>query len=182
MLALLPLYYMLYIALSKSGNEFDFPPGVWPEPIRVQNLSHALYGTVDYPGNLFALLLGNSVLYAGLATLGALITQSIVGYAFARLRFPGRNVLFALTVAMLMMPFVVTLIPRFLLFRHLHLTDSLWPLIIPWWFGGSAYGIFLMRQFFMSIPREIDEAARIYGLRALGSLSADPRPEQYVNQ
>ena len=102
-------------------------------------------------------------MYAGLATLGCLITQSMAGYAFARLRFPGRNVLFALTVAMLMMPFVVTMIPRFLFFRELGLTDSLWPLIIPWWFGGSPYGIFLMRQFFLSIPREIDEAARVDG-------------------
>ena len=105
----------------------------------------------------------NSFLYAGVATLGCLITQSIVGYALARLDFPGKNVIFALTVAMLMMPFVVTLIPRFILFRNIGLTDSLWPLIIPWWFGGSAYGIFLMRQFFLSIPREIDEAARVDG-------------------
>jgi multiple sugar transport system permease protein len=106
----------------------------------------------------------NSLMYAGLATLGCLVSQSIVGYAFARLRFPGRGILFGLTVAMLMMPFVVTLIPRFLLFRNLHLTGTLWPLIIPWWFGGSPYGIFLMRQFFMSIPKEIDEAARVDGL------------------
>ncbi len=168
-LALLPLYYILYLALSKSGNEFDFPPHVWPEPIRVQNLWHAFFGTVDYPGNLFHYF-GNSILYAGLATLGCLITQSIVGYAFARLRFPGRNLLFGLTVAMLMMPFVVTLIPRFLLFKNLHLTDSLWPLIIPCWFGGTPYGIFLMRQFFMSIPRELDEAARIDGLGHWGIL------------
>ena len=133
-------------------------------PIKVQNLlARVLRDGVDYPGNLFHYF-GNSIMYAGLATLGCLITQSIVGYAFARLRFPGRNLLFGLTVAMLMMPFVVTLIPRFLLFRNLHLTDSLWPLIIPCWFGGTPYGIFLMRQFFMSIPRELDEAARIDGL------------------
>jgi multiple sugar transport system permease protein len=162
-LVLLPLYYVVYLALSKPGKEFTFPPHVLPHPTQVSNLWDSFYGTVEYPGNLFHYY-GNSVMYAGLATLGCLITQSIVGYAFARLRFPGRNFLFGLTVAMLMMPFVVTLIPRFLLFRNLHLTNSLWPLIIPWWFGGSPYGIFLMRQFFMSIPKELDEAAKIDGL------------------
>jgi len=90
--------------------------------------------------------------------------QSIVGYGFARFEFPGRDVLFGMTIAMMMLPFVVTLIPRFLLFRDLHLTNSLWPLIIPWWFGGSPYGIFLMRQFFMSVPRDLDNAARLDGM------------------
>ena len=162
-LALLPLYYVAYLAFSKDGNQFKLPPGVIPSPFRIQNLYNSFFGTLYYPGNLFHYF-GNSFFYAGLATIGCLITQSITGYAFARLEFPGRNLLFGLTVAMLMMPFVVTLIPRFLLFRNLHLTDSLWPLIIPCWFGGTPYGIFLMRQFFMSIPKELDEAAKIDGL------------------
>ena len=166
---LLPLYYVLYLAFSKSGKEFAFPPHVIPHPLKVSNLWHSFFGTIEYPGNLFHYY-GNSIMYAGLATLGCLITQSIVGYAFARLRFPGRNLLFGLTVAMLMMPFVVTLIPRFLLFKNLHLTDSLWPLIIPCWFGGTPYGIFLMRQFFMSIPKELDEAAKIDGMGHWGIL------------
>jgi len=166
---LLPLYYLIYIAISAPGQEFDFPPGVVPDPVQPGNLWRALEGEPTTPGNL-AHYFRNSLWYAGLATLGCLVTQSIVGYAFARLRFPGRNLLFGLTIAMLMMPFVVTLIPRFLFFKELHLTDSLWPLIIPWWFGGSPYGIFLMRQFFMSIPRELDEAARIDGMGHWGIL------------
>ncbi len=156
---LLPVYYMIYLALSEPGREFAFPPGVVPDPMRLENVT-------DAPGGSTTSLWGyaqNSVMYAGLATIGCLFTQSLAGYAFARLRFPGREVLFGLTVAMLMMPFVVTMIPRFLFFRELGLTDSLWPLIIPWWFGGSPYGIFLMRQFFLSIPREMDEAARVDG-------------------
>jgi len=160
---LLPLYYLVYIAISTPGQEFAFPPGLVPDGARVSNLWRSLEGEPTTPGNM-AHYFRNSALYAGFATLGALFTQAMVGYAFARLRFPGRNILFALTIAMLMMPFVVTLIPRFLFFRELQLTDSLWPLIIPWWFGGSPYGIFLMRQFFMSIPKEIDEAAKIDGL------------------
>jgi ABC-type glycerol-3-phosphate transport system permease component len=157
---LAPIYYMLYIATSKSGNEFTF--GVVPSPFRPSNLYRSLQGSADNPGSL-APYFWNSTIYAGLATLGALITQSFAGYAFARLEFPGKKILFALTIAMLMMPFVVTLIPRFLLFRKLGLTDSLAPLILPWWFGGSAYGIFLMRQFFMSVPRSLDDAARVDG-------------------
>ena len=163
---LLPLYYLVYIGLSVPGREFAFPPGLTPDPTQLQNLPDAWRGSTDIgapgTGSLAPYFL-NSVMYAGLATIGALITQSIVAYALARMDFPGKNVIFALTVAMLMMPFVVTLIPRFIFFRTLGLTNSLWPLIIPWWFGGSAYGIFLMRQFFLSIPREIDEAARVDG-------------------
>ena len=64
---------------------------------------------------------------------------------------------------MLMMPFVATMVPRFLLFRRLGMIDTIWPLIIPWWFGGSPYGIFLMRQFFLSLPMELDEAAHVDG-------------------
>jgi multiple sugar transport system permease protein len=157
---LAPIYYMLYIATSKSGNEFAI--GVIPSPFRPGNLYHSLQGTSDNNGSL-APYFWNSTIYVVLATLGALITQSFAGYAFARLEFPFKRVLFALTIAMLMMPFVVTLIPRFLLFRKLGLTDSLVPLILPWWFGGSAYGIFLMRQFFMSVPRSLDDAARVDG-------------------
>jgi multiple sugar transport system permease protein len=166
---LAPLYYMLYLSLSASGKEFAFPPTLIPHPTKVSNLWNAFQPSVEHPGSLWHYF-RNSVIYAGLATLGCLITQSIVGYALARLRFPGRNLIFALTVAMLMMPFVVTLIPRFILFRNLHLTGTLWPLIIPWWFGGSPYGIFLMRQFFMSIPKEIDEAAKVDGLSHWGIL------------
>lgn len=162
-LMLAPLYYLLYLAISTPGKEFAFPPSVVPHPAKVSNVWNAWEGDPSLPGTM-GHYFRNSLLYAGLATLGCLFTQSIVGYAFARLRFPGKNLLFGLTVAMLMLPFVVTLIPRFILFRNLHLTGTLWPLIIPWWFGGSPYGIFLMRQFFMSIPKEIDEAARVDGL------------------
>jgi len=159
LLMLVPAYYLVYLAFSKPGREFVFPPSLLPDPISWENVVRApTAGTVPLWG--FA---RNSILYASLATLGALLTESMAGYAFARLRFPGRDVLFALTVAMLVMPFVATVIPRFLLFSELGLVDTLGALVIPWWFGGSPYGIFLMRQFFLSVPRELDEAARIDG-------------------
>ena len=159
LLMLVPIYYLIYLAFSKPGTEFDFPPTAIPSPISWGNVLAAPRGDVTSlwtPAR-------NSLLYAGLATAGCLLTQSMAGFAFARLRFPGRNVLFALTVAMLMMPFVATMVPRFLLFRRLGMIDTIWPLIIPWWFGGSPYGIFLMRQFFLSLPMELDEAARVDG-------------------
>ncbi len=159
LLAILPIYYMLYLALSAPGREFAFPPTLLPDPLSLRNVVDApTAGTIPLWGYA-----RNSIIYAGAATLGCLVTQSMAGYAFARLRFPGRNVLFALTVAMMMMPFVVTMIPRFLLFANFGMINSLWPLVLPWWFGGSPYGIFLMRQFFLSIPPEIDEAARVDG-------------------
>ena len=159
MIMLLPIYYMIYLAFSKPGTEYAWPPTFIPRPIAWGNIR-------DVPNSGDVPLWGylrNSIMYTSLATLGCLITQSLAGFAFARLRFPGRNLLFGVTVAMLLMPFVVTMIPRFILFNKIGLSDSIWPLIIPFWFGGSPYGIFLMRQFFLSIPPEIDEAAKIDG-------------------
>ena len=99
------------------------------------------------------------------------MTESLVGFGFARLRFPGRNLLFGLCLATIMLPFVVTMIPRFILFRHLHMIDTLWPLIVPWWFGGSPFGIFLFRQFYRTLPYELDEAAQIEGAGYLRTCS-----------
>jgi len=159
LLMLLPIYYLLYLAFSTPGREFAFPPTLIPTPLSWQNAIEApTAGTVPLWGYL-----RNSLLYATLATAGCLIAETITGYALARLRFPGRNLIFALTVAMLMMPFIVMMIPRFILFTELGLINSLWPLIIPFWFGGAPYGIFLMRQYFLTIPLEMDDAARIDG-------------------
>jgi multiple sugar transport system permease protein len=162
LIMLFPMFWILHVALSQPGDEFRYPPGLLPNPTLFGNFAKAAEGSPGV-GSIWPYF-KNSVIYAVLATAGCLIMQSIVGYGFARFRFPGRGLLFGLTVAMMMLPFVVTLIPRFLLFRDLHLINTLWPLIIPWWFGGSPYGIFLMRQFFMSVPRELDDAARLDGM------------------
>ncbi len=156
---LVPIYYLMYLSFSEPGSEFNFPPSAIPQPTSLRNVIDApVAGTTPLWGYA-----KNSLFYALAATAGCLIAETITGYALARLRFPGRNIIFGLTIAMMMLPFVVTMIPRFLLFNQFGLTDSLWPLIIPWWFGGAPYGIFLMRQFFMTIPLEIDEAARVDG-------------------
>jgi multiple sugar transport system permease protein len=157
-----PMYWIVHVALSEPGKEFVYPPGFLPHPTLWGNFVTAAKGSVGV-GSVWPFF-RNSLMYAVLATAGCLIMQCIVGYGFARYEFPGRRVLFALTISMMMLPFVVTLIPRFILFRDLHLTNTLWPRSIPWWFGGSPYGIFLMRQFFMSIPTDLDEAARLDGM------------------
>ncbi|MCB0121763.1 MAG: carbohydrate ABC transporter permease, partial [Caldilineaceae bacterium] len=105
----------------------------------------------------------NSVLVAGLSTFGAVLTAALVGYSFARFRYPGRDIIFMITLSTMMLPVEVTLIPLYLMFAKIGWMDSYKPLIVPSFFGGGAFLIFLMRQFFMSIPIDLDEAARIDG-------------------
>jgi ABC-type glycerol-3-phosphate transport system permease component len=104
----------------------------------------------------------NSVFLTVVATAGTLASSSLAGFAFARFRFPGKNLLFSITLATLMLPAYVLLIPNYMLFWQLGWLNTYLPLTVPFWFG-SAFFIFLFRQFFMTIPMELDEAARIDG-------------------
>jgi multiple sugar transport system permease protein len=97
------------------------------------------------------------------ATLGTLLTASMAAFAFARLRFPYREQIFLLVLSTIMLPSIVTLIPTFIVFRWLKWINTLLPLIVPLWMGGGAFNVFLFRQFFMTIPYDLDEAARIDG-------------------
>jgi multiple sugar transport system permease protein len=110
----------------------------------------------------FFLYLRNTLIIAVVSTIGALISCSLVAYSLSRIPWPGRNFLFLLTIATLMLPFQVTLIPLFLVFKSLGWVGDFRPLIIPHFFGSGLY-IFLLRQFFMTIPMELSEAARIDG-------------------
>jgi ABC-type glycerol-3-phosphate transport system permease component len=105
----------------------------------------------------------NTVVITITATLGTVLTSSMAAYAFARLRFPGRTFMFLLVISTMMLPSAVTLIPKFIIFRYLGWLDTFLPLTVPFWLGGTAFSIFLLRQFFMTIPRELDEAARMDG-------------------
>jgi ABC-type glycerol-3-phosphate transport system permease component len=111
----------------------------------------------------------NTVVVVFGVMVGRLVTASLAAYAFARLRFPLRGPLFMVVLGTLMIPFHVTLIPQFLLFRQLKWTDSVKPLIVPAFFGGGAFYIFLLRQFFLTIPLEMDDAARIDGCGVFGT-------------
>jgi multiple sugar transport system permease protein len=142
---------------------FVFPPTWWPESIRwanyVQVWQRVPYGT----------FVVNSLIVTLLDVVGLTLSSALVAYGFARYRFPGRDALFVLTLATIVMPDEVTLVPTFLLFRNIGWVDTLLPLIVPHFFGG-AFFIFLLRQFFLSLPRDLDEAARIDGAGALRTL------------
>jgi ABC-type glycerol-3-phosphate transport system permease component len=112
---------------------------------------------------LFAIWTRNTLFVTILATLGTVLTAALAGYSFARFRFPGRNALFAMTIATIMLPETVTLIPRYLLYYQFGWLNTYLPLIVPFWFGGGAFFIFLFRQFFMTLPMDLDEAAKIDG-------------------
>ncbi len=154
---LMPLFWLLSTSLKETGKEWIMPPQWIPNPPVWSNYTQAL---TSVPFDLF---FRNTILIAVLATLGTLWTSTMAGFAFSRLRFPGRDVLFALVLATMLLPSVVTLIPTFLLFKTLGWLDTFLPLIVPYWFGGTAFSIFLSRQFFLGIPYEIDEAARVDG-------------------
>ena len=153
---LLPMYWMLNISLQPEGN---LRLSRWyPNPPDFTNYPEAL-NQKSFP---FLRLLANSLTYALGSTVGILFSCSMVGYSFARLRWPGRNLLFIITLSTMMIPGTVTLIPTFLVFRWLGWTGSMLPLIVPGFFG-SPFNIFLLRQFFMTIPNELSEAAIVDG-------------------
>jgi multiple sugar transport system permease protein len=157
-LFMLPFAWTLATSLKKPQEMFDFPPKLLPAVPQFYN-----FVEIFYPPYRFSLWTYNSVLVALLATAGTVVTASLVAYGFARFDFRGKNVLFMLTIATMLLPGQVTLIPRFVLFSKLGWIDTLYPLWLPWWFGGSAFAIFLVRQFILTLPRELDEAAVIDG-------------------
>jgi multiple sugar transport system permease protein len=159
---LAPFAWLLSTSLKQSGTEFAYPPQWIPHPIMWSNYKTALVTVVPF----FTYFKNTMTITVG-ATVGDVLMSAVVAYSFARLRWPGRNVMFMATLATLMLPSIVTIIPTFLLMRYLHWIDTFYPLIVPAWAGGSAFSIFLFRQFFMTIPLELDEAARMDGANPL---------------
>lgn len=155
---LLPFYWMLMSSLKENTMVFSNPIVWFPHPLRWQNYPEAL----NYPGFPFLKFLWNSTYYAGGVTIGTVISCSLAGYAFARLRYPGRDLIFSITIGSLMIPGIVTFIPVFLLFKNLGWLGSYKPLIVPAFFG-NAFFIFMMRQFFAAMPEELADAGRVDG-------------------
>jgi multiple sugar transport system permease protein len=152
-------FYWMAITGFKSINEILSPNVVWfPRVFHWSNFGDVL----NYPGFPFLRYMINSLVYAGSVTIGTVLSCSFVGYGFGRLRFPGRNVLFAFTIATMMIPSVVTFIPTYVLFRYFHLLGTYAPLILPSFFG-NAFFIFMLRQFFMGLPWDLSEAAKVDG-------------------
>jgi multiple sugar transport system permease protein len=153
---LVPFLWMISSSLKTPADVIAFPPDWIPNPIIWDN----------YPQSLSVLPMGlaylNSFKIATLDTIGGLFTCSLAAYAFARMRFPGRDVLFIVLLATLMIPQEVNLIPLYILFKQIHWIDTHWPLIVPPVLNNP-YGVFLLRQFFRTIPSELEDAARIDG-------------------
>jgi len=152
-----PLAWMVSTSLKTDGDVFIVPIQWIPKRIVWSNYYEA---TVFIPFLRYYL---NSIQVTALAVIGAVLSSSSVAFAFARLRVPGKNILFAILLATLMLPEEVTIVPVYLLFKSLGWLDTYRPLIVPSWFGGNAFYIFLLRQFFQTIPTDLDDAAKIDG-------------------
>lgn len=153
----LPLAWLISTSLKTGPQTFLMPPQWIPQPLVWQNYPDAFEAVP------FQRYFWNTMAVVFWATAGTLFTASLTAFAFARLRFPGRGFLFGLVLSTIMLPGIVTLIPTFIVFRYLKWINTFLPLIVPYWLGGGVFNIFLFRQFFMTIPYELDEAARIDG-------------------
>ncbi len=154
---LFPLYWQIRSSLMTNAEIFINPPVLFPSELEWENYSEALlsFDALQY--------FINTLIVVVPSFFGTVITSIMAAYGFARFRFPGRRVWFALAVASMFLPSVVTMIPTYIMWSKLGLIDTYVPLILPAWFGGGAFNIFLLRQFFRGIPMSIDEAARIDG-------------------
>lgn len=152
-----PFLWMVSTSLKPLETVYATPP-VWiPNPPLWKNYLEA---TTTFPFWRFGL---NTLLIASTATAGKLLSGSLAGYAFARLRWPGRDIVFLAVLATIMLPSMVTLVPTYMLFNKLGWMNTYLPLIVPFWFISTPYSIFLIRQYYMTIPTELSEAARIDG-------------------
>jgi multiple sugar transport system permease protein len=150
-----PFLWMVSSSLKGPDEIYGFPPSFIPNTWRWSNYVEA-WNRVP-----FATFFSNSGIVTLSVTLGTILTCSMAGYAFARLRFPGRDSILLAYLGTMMIPFPVLMIPAYILMRRLGLVDTLWSLVLPGMFG--AWGTFLMRQFMLTLPRDLDEAARVDG-------------------
>lgn len=154
---LIPFLWMVSTSLKPERQLFVYPPEWIPDPVRWSNFADAW---TALPFDRFLL---NTVFMTVLAMVAELATASIVAYGFARFRFPLRNTLFVVLLSTMMLPGILTLIPKFLMWREVNRIDTFAPMTVAAWFVWGPSFVFLLRQFFLSIPREIEEAAVIDG-------------------
>jgi multiple sugar transport system permease protein len=158
-IVLVPFGWMISTSLTARDQLFVYPPQIIPNPIAWQNYIQA-WNALPVSFTRFT---ANTLFITVLAMTAEILTCSLVAYGFARFRFPGRNIIFLIMLSTMMLPGVVTLVPQFIIWRELKLIDTYDPLVLGAWFAWGPSYIFLLRQFFMSIPREIEEAAIIDG-------------------
>jgi multiple sugar transport system permease protein len=158
----LPFLWMVSTSLKVESQIWLFPPQWIPNPVRWQNYIEAL---TILPFGRYAL---NTMLITVLTTVGVVLSASLCAYGFARMQFPGRDLVFMIVLSAIMIPYAVLLIPQYIMFRSFGWLDTYLPLWVPPWFGGGVFNIFLLRQFFRTIPTELSDAARIDGSSELG--------------
>jgi multiple sugar transport system permease protein len=163
LLFVLPMLWMLSTALKPIQETLSTPPKWLPSRFEWVNFPAAvLYGRNELGYIPFLVYARNTIVVTILSVIGAVASNSIVAYSFARLRWPGRDLFFAVTLATMMIPFPVLMVPTFALFKWLGWVGTFRPLWVPTFFA-SAFSIFLLRQFFRTIPMELSEAAKIDG-------------------
>ena len=158
-LVLVPFWWMVKTSLTAQTRLFEVPPQLFPDPVVWRNYIEA-WNALPVSFTRFT---ANTIFITVLAMTAEILTCSLVAYGFARFRFPGRNFLFILMLSTMMLPGVVTLVPTFILWRELRLIDTYDPMTLGAWFAWGPSYIFLLRQFFLTLPKEIEEAARIDG-------------------
>ncbi len=159
----LPMWWMVASSLKQPADIFAYPPALIPRSFRLQNYVD-VFTLAPFAQQFF-----NSLYIGVLVTFGTIFTSAIAGYAFARIRFPGRNFLFLLLLSALLMPAEVTIIPLFVVMRQIGWLGTHLPVIIEPMFGAQAIvGTFLMRQYFLALPIELEDAGRIDGLGRFG--------------
>lgn len=156
-LMMMPFLWLISSSLKRPELIFLFPPQWIPNPPAWENYPKVIF---ERP---FLLYVKNTLIITIVALLGQVLTSALCAYSFGRLRWPGRNIIFGLLLATMMLPSVVTMIPVFIIWKTLGGLNTFAPLTVPAWFGGGAFFIFMLRQFFLTIPFELEEAARIDG-------------------
>jgi multiple sugar transport system permease protein len=155
----LPFYTSLAMSLKTPAELATTAAWAWPKNPTTVNYSEVL----SNENVVFMRLFWNTVIIASLSTFGVILSSSVVAYAFARMDFAGRDRLFLVLISTMLLPGIVTMIPTYVLYKELRWVNTFLPLIVPAFFGGGAFNIFLLRQFFMGLPRELDEAAKLEG-------------------
>lgn len=148
-------FVVTLIISFKDNNQFSVQP-FWPTfPLNWSNYQEAADVVLPY--------IFNSIIVCGLACFGTVLIGSLTAYVFASFQFPGREILYYLILALLMVPSILTLVPTFVVIRDLHLLDSWWALVLPWIAGGQVFAIFILRTFYAQMPKDLFEAARLDG-------------------
>jgi ABC-type glycerol-3-phosphate transport system permease component len=152
-----PFFWTAFSSLKSYGEIYRYPPTLLPRVPMWENYQ-LIFTRVPFLRFIY-----NTLMIATLTVIGATGSAELVGYSFSRFRWPGRDIFFTICLATMMLPVEVTLIPTYILFSRMRWIDTWRPLIVPAWFGGGAFNIFLFRQFFMTIPMDLDDAAMIDG-------------------